>query len=48
MLDGLATLAHGLRVRVEALLHSVDRCSCSHRVIRRSGPVVHWDLSEQF
>ena len=23
-------------------------CSCSHRVIRRSGPVVHCDLSEQF
>jgi hypothetical protein len=23
-----------------------SRCSCSHRVIRRSGPVVHCDLSE--
>src|SRR6267142_157881 len=25
-----------------------SRCSCCHRVIRRSGPVVHCDLSEQF
>src|SRR6202007_2131632 len=25
-----------------------SRCSCSHRAIRRSGPVVHRDLSEQF
>ena len=41
----LATLAHGEPVRIKALLHASSRCSCSHRGIRRSGPVVHWDLN---
>ena len=47
MLDGLATYSHGEWVRVEPLLHGVEQMLCSHRVIRRSDPVVHWDLSAQ-
>jgi len=48
MFGRLATLAHGLRVLIEALLcTSSSTCSCSQRVIRRSLPVVHRCLMAQ-
>jgi hypothetical protein len=47
MLDRLPTLTHGFWVGVKALLHSLEQMLVLHRVIRRSGPVVHCDLSEQ-
>jgi len=34
-------LANGLWVCIKALLRSLKQRSCCHRVIRRSGPVVH-------
>jgi hypothetical protein len=46
MFDRLAVLTHGLRIRVKALLHGLEQMLVLHRVIRRSGPVVHWRLSE--
>jgi hypothetical protein len=48
VLDGLVTLAHGERICIEAPCTASSRCSCSHGVIRRSDPGVHWDLIEQF
>ena len=50
--NGCSTVSR--RWRMARVLASRRRCtassrySCSHRVIRRSGPIVHCDLSEQF
>jgi hypothetical protein len=35
-------------VCIKALLHGLEQMLMLHRVIGRSGPVVHCDLSEQF
>jgi hypothetical protein len=45
MLGRLAAHAHRLRVRIETLLPASSRCSCSHRVMRRCGPVVQRALT---
>jgi hypothetical protein len=33
MLDRLATLTHCFWVCIKTLLHSLEQCSCSHRVL---------------
>ena len=47
MFGRLATLAHGVWVPVEALLHSLYTFSCSQRAMRRSLPVVQRRLIAQ-
>jgi hypothetical protein len=44
VLDCLSTLTYRFRVGIKALLHGLEKVLML--VIRRSGPGVHWDLSE--
>ena len=46
--DDLAPRRSERRFASSCCCTASSRCSCSHRVIRRSDPGVHWDLIEQF
>ena len=45
MLDRLTLHAHFLRMLIETSLHRLDHVLMLHRAMRRSGPVLHCDLS---
>ena len=46
MLDRLTLHAHFLRMLIETSLHRLDHVLMLHRAMRRSGPVLHCDLSD--